>query len=149
MRDIEEIEKRRHSLVSETTESLYNAADRLLRGSETCSFACDSLLFGALVKQIRDLGLHWPKGSAPPPDFSPSELFQAVRNFKSPGVCDSFDMNDRVSFRVKYYNSYNYNQGCSRHSCKLGKFLGQITDMEVNDTQTKHRGESSRLTQEI
>ena len=135
--------------MSKTTDYLHSTADRLLRGSGICSFACDSLLFGALVKQMRHLGLHWPKGSGSAPAFSPSELFQAVRAFKAPEVCNSFGMacrEDRDENSNQHYSRSYYDSYCSKHGCKLEQFLGYIAYLEVNDRHAKRSRELSRLT---
>lgn len=48
-----------------------------------CTFGCDSILLGALLKQIRPLGL-WPRPSEPYAKFSFVEIARAVRSFQSP-----------------------------------------------------------------
>jgi hypothetical protein len=76
----ESIDKQRLELLERLTASIQGVVDGLCVGELKCTFECNSMLLGALVKQIQPLGL-WPRPSEPYTNFSFVGIARAVRSF--------------------------------------------------------------------
>lgn len=79
----ERIDKQRLELLERVISSIHGLVDSLFAGKLRCTFECDSILLGALLKQIQPLGL-WPRPSEPYTKFSLVGIARAVRSFRSP-----------------------------------------------------------------
>jgi hypothetical protein len=82
-RQLERIDKQRLELLERLTTSVHQVVDGLFINELRCTFECDSILLGALLKQIRPLGL-WPRPSKPYAKLSFVGIARAVRSFRSP-----------------------------------------------------------------
>jgi hypothetical protein len=63
---------------------LYEKQEALLDGSRGCGFECSSIMYGALSKHMRSIGLQSPKPISPFLRMSYNQLVQKVLSFKSP-----------------------------------------------------------------
>ena len=82
-RQLERINRQRLELLERHTTNIHGVVDGLCVGDDRCNFECDSMILGALLKQIRPLGL-WPRPSEPYTEFSFVGIACAVRSFRSP-----------------------------------------------------------------
>ncbi|ELR03862.1 hypothetical protein GMDG_01391 [Pseudogymnoascus destructans 20631-21] len=78
----ERINRQRLELLERLTTNIHGVVDGLCVG-DRCSFECDSMTLGALLKQIRPLGL-WPPPSEPYTEFSFVGIACTVRSLRSP-----------------------------------------------------------------
>lgn len=83
-RVVEMIDNQRQELLGRITASLNNLIDRLRDDDTPCSFECNSILLGALIKQMHKNRLFHPQPSKPYIGLSVSKTIRAVRTFQSP-----------------------------------------------------------------
>jgi hypothetical protein len=86
------------------------------RAESSCSFGCDSLLLGALIKKVQTRGLFSPRPVEPFLGLSATVRAENIRSIKSPAWC---------SYRGA-------NKKCRIHPCTLYSFINPVID-EMDD----------------
>lgn len=81
-RQSERINRQRLELFERLATKICEVVNGLCEG-DRCSFQCDSMTLGALVKQIQPLRL-WPPPSEPYTEFSFHEIAGTIRSLRSP-----------------------------------------------------------------
>lgn len=64
--------------------TLHDVTLSLLEGTNKCSFECDSILLGALIKKTRALGLFSPRPTKPFYGLSHQNLVSSICEIQSP-----------------------------------------------------------------
>lgn len=80
----EKINQKRVELIGKAVDLLHNRVLGLQCSKSSCSYACDSMMLGALMKNMNDYGLLWPRPSDPFLKMSVMGVTDAVIKFKSP-----------------------------------------------------------------
>jgi len=78
------MEEGRKSMLRDTIRSLHRIADRLCLAVPRCSYECDAILYGMLIKQMHDIGLPRPGEAIPDQGFAMESLVKNIRQFKDP-----------------------------------------------------------------
>ena len=91
----------------------------LLDLRNSCSFACSSMLLGALTKQMDDRALLFPKPAAPFLGFSVAAIAKSILTIITPEGCECRGNSIRRSYHVP-------NQ--APHDCKLDQRLVPLVD---------------------
>lgn len=81
-RQSERINRQRLELLERITTKIHEVVDGLCVG-DRCTFECDSVTLGALLKQIQPLGL-WPPPSEPYTDISFVRIARTIGSLRSP-----------------------------------------------------------------
>ncbi|KAI9733574.1 MAG: hypothetical protein M1834_003176 [Cirrosporium novae-zelandiae] len=87
---VDNIEKHRQEAIRQLVSALYDLVEELQGKKIGHSFACTSLMLGALLKAMKPLGLGFPRPEAPFTGFCINELVKGLRNMKNPvvpGIC--------------------------------------------------------------
>ncbi|KAH8586009.1 hypothetical protein B0O99DRAFT_602845 [Bisporella sp. PMI_857] len=82
------IDEKRQELLNQLTGTLHDVFDKLRRSQALCGFECDSMLLGAIIKQLYPHYLIWPKPSEPFIGFNFAKSAKTVRSLRSPAWCD-------------------------------------------------------------
>jgi hypothetical protein len=83
-RRTDSIDRRRQALIHPVIGNLHSLVADLRDGETSCSFECESILLGALMKQMHRESLLWPRPSKPFLGFSFVEIAQTIRSLQSP-----------------------------------------------------------------
>lgn len=111
------IDQQREDSLQRTITALHKLLDELRKGRHSCSFACSSMLLGALSKQLDERKLLSPQPATPFFGFSVSALAESVRSMFTPEWCSITE-------------KYSYHSRCLPHDCKLDHRLGPIIETE-------------------
>ena len=87
-RGLAKIDEERQDLLDQLTGILNDVLDSLCRDQKLCGFECDSMLLGAIIRQLYSHCLIWPKPSEPFIGVSFVESARAVRSLRTPTWCD-------------------------------------------------------------
>ncbi|KAL1969127.1 hypothetical protein VTN77DRAFT_381 [Rasamsonia byssochlamydoides] len=114
---VDRIDRRRQESIDRIVTFLHGLLDDFCEGrnlQNPCSFECQSILLGALTKEMSRLHLLSPRPAAPFLGFSFAATANSVRKIRSPIWC----CNNR-----NYYSSH-----CQSHHCSLEPVIRPIID---------------------
>ena len=86
---------------------------------DCCSFECNSILLGSLLKAMVDQGLYNPRPTRPSHGYSVAELIEGVRKIKSPTWAK---IGSKPRPKV-----------AAAHSCSLNEFIEPVIKQVGND----------------
>jgi hypothetical protein len=81
---IEKIDQRRQESIDQIVRPLHNLLEGFREGRNSCSFECDSILLGALTKEMHTRNLLIPRPETSFAGLSFAEIAQNVRSIQSP-----------------------------------------------------------------
>jgi hypothetical protein len=118
---LDKIDHERQELLDQLIGTLHSLLDKLREGEPFCSFECDSMLLGALIKQLYPQELIWPRPLKPFTGFQFAETAEAVRRFQSPAWCVV-----QKKKKLKQRSAWDIEeevQKCPQHGCNLQNLL--------------------------
>lgn len=71
-------------MIRSAINSLHIIASTLCRSAPRCSYECDAILYGMLIKQMRDIGLPLPGETILDQGFAMESLVNSIRQFRDP-----------------------------------------------------------------
>ncbi|KEZ43248.1 hypothetical protein SAPIO_CDS4942 [Scedosporium apiospermum] len=89
---VERMEGGRKRMLRDTIRSLHGVADTLCGVKPRCSYECDAILYGMLIKQMRDIGLPRPGEAIPDQGFAMESLVRSICQFKDPTWFSQMDV---------------------------------------------------------
>jgi len=100
-RIIQDINKRRQESLEHIITTLHDLLYKLRKGPESCSFECDSILLGALTKELDARNLFSPRPVPPFSGLSFEATAKSISTIRSPGNNGYYQpcycsLNDRV-----------------------------------------------------
>jgi hypothetical protein len=104
------MEKSRREAIENVMLHLHGTCEAFLSGDQGCGFECKSIMYGALILQIRSSSLLSPTPATPFPGISYKSLIQEVSSFRSPRWFES-----SASFPKR---AHTYRHDCSDSSFK-------------------------------
>ncbi|OCK73849.1 hypothetical protein K432DRAFT_430359 [Lepidopterella palustris CBS 459.81] len=105
------INKKREDFIERSVTALHNLLVELRKGDNSCSFACSSILLGALIKQMDNRKLFLPRPVASFEGYSAAEVAEFVRTIYTPEWCS---ISKKSSQRAR------------PHSCSLRNYVDPI-----------------------
>jgi len=108
------MDKLREDSINDVLTALQDLAKNLTKGSYGCSFDCNCMLLGGLVKAMDALNLISSQPASPYNGLSYNQTLQALRTMRSPGPCST-----------KSYKPFYTSQDCSFTSI-IGKHINSL-----------------------
>lgn len=83
----ESVNRIRAESIQQLLDLLYNLVDALGQNAESCTFAEDCVLLGALLKQMAGLGIPWSRPEEPFSGFSVAHIADGITSLQTPRFC--------------------------------------------------------------